>query len=307
MKIKFSVNFKECHLASKINKAVSKKKNPINMPFLIRRQSVLRKLLLKIHLIYTSQQLPKILNITYAYSFRNEQKMLSRCNCLLSNYISSVPINFRISPKISFSNSAIIPIQNFSLFIPEQLFQNLLNEYKSIKVRFKRLKDDISVFQKNLSIKEEKIRYGIKNQSLKKLIRALDELERAKNFNTGQIKSKKLKLYSESFCKNLQMVYNSFITDTGLTVITPSIDDPFNERFQTIIGIVYKKGEKDNSIVEVVKSGYAFNGEILSHSQVIISTNNIKHPNLTSKQDISRKNGLISRLRRKIFRKSLEF
>lgn len=278
------------------------------MPFLMRRQSILRKLLLSIHLSYIYQHLPsKILKFPHVYSRRDEKEKLKRCNCPLTDFISSVPIIFRTSPKISFNNSAIIPVQNFSLFIPEQLFQNLLNEYKSIKVRFKRLRDDISVFQKNRSMKEEKIYYDVKNQLLKNLIHALDELERAKNFNTCQIKSKKLKLFIESFCKNLQMVYNSFITDSGLTVITPSIGDPFNERFQTIIGIVYRKGEKDNLVVEVVKSGYAFNGEILSPSQVIISTNNIKHPNLTSKQDISRKNGLISRLRKKIFRKSLEF
>lgn len=300
MKIRFYVNLKLVQRTSYINRMVLKKISSSKMPSLISRQSTLRELFLKIRLIYKPLQLSyKTLEIPHNSLVRNEKKNLPRYNCLLSDYVPYAPIIFRTTPEISFKGCRIIPVKKFSLFIPEDKFRNLVNENKSTKVRLKRLKDDISIFQKNISIKEKKIHAHIKNQLLKKIILALDELERAQNIDIEKIKSKKLKIFIESYCKNLKMVYNSFITNTGLNVITPSIGDLYDDRFQKIIGIMFKKGEKNNSIIEIVKNGYMLNSEILSPSQVIISTNNPKYPILTSTRDLSIKNRIISRLRRK--------
>ena len=300
MKIRYNVNFEEIQPVSVLNKPVCNKKISNDLLTLMKRQTILKMLLPDLHSISSSRQIPYKIAKLSETSYRYENKISRRYISLLTDYITPVPIVLRISPNNSFTQSRLIPVKKFSLFIPERSFKKLEYNYKSTMTRLKRLKEDISRFQKNRSEGEKKIRTIIKNQLLKEIIPALEELERAKNINYDKIKSKKIKRFINSFRKNLQMVYNSFIRDTGLIVITPSIGDLYNEQLHTILDIIYIKSNKsNNSIIEVVKSGYIFNGEILKPSQVIISTNNPNHPNLSSKQDISMKNRLVT-LRKKI-------
>ena len=300
MKIRYNIIFKEIQPLTIINHINSKKRSYFNIPLLMRRQKTW--CIFKFQLIFLSKQISyRILKFPNVYAFRNKKKNLRRAYCQIKDFVSLVLITLNRFPKISLTVRGIIPIQNFCVFISEQSFQNLIYENKSIRTKLERLKNDLSIFQKNISIKEQKTHYLIKNQLLKRLIPVLDMLERAKNFDSHQIKSKKLKKFNESFCKNIQMVYNSFIQNTGLKIIMPSIGDIFNEHFQTIIGIVYEKDKKNNSILEVVTCGYALNDEIISPSQVIISTINPKHPNLMVKQNLSVKKGFIFRLSRKSY------
>lgn len=300
MRIRYNVNFEEIQPVSVLNKPVCNKKSYNDLLTLMKRQIILKMLLPDLYSISPSRQIPYKIAKLSDTSYRYENKISRRYNSLLTDYITPVPIVLRISPNNSFTQSRLIPVKKFSLFIPERSFKKLEYNYKSTMTRLKRLKEDISRFQKNRSEGEKKIRTIIKNQLLKEIIPALEELERAKNINYDKIKSKKIKRFINSFRKNLQMVYNSFIRDTGLIVITPSIGDLYNEQLHTILDIIYIKSNKsNNSIIEVVKSGYIFNGEILKPSQVIISTNNPNHPNLSSKQDISMKNRLVT-LRKKI-------
>jgi len=300
MRIKYKVNFEELQPVIILNNRVYNKKSSHDLHALVKRETILKMFLPDLYSISPSRQIPyKIVKLSNT-SYRYENKTSRRYNCLLTDYITPVPIIFRISPNNSFTQSRLIPVKKLSLFIPERSFKKLEYDYKSTMTRLKRLKEDISGFQKNRSKEEKKIRTNIKNQLLKEIIPALEELERAKNINYDKIKSKKLKRFIVSLRKNLQMVYNSFIRDTRLIVITPSIGDLYNEQLHTVLSIIYiKSNENNNSIIEVVKSGYIFNGEILKPSQVIISTNNPNHPNLSSKQEISMKNRLV-KLRQKI-------
>lgn len=155
-------------------------------------------------------------------------------------------------------------------------------EHKSTQDRLKRLREDISIFKKNLAVRQKKMLVNAKNNLLNRIIPALDELERAINVSNVKIKSKKVRRFYASFRKNLKMVYNSFIKDTELTINTPSIGDPFNEKVHGVLGIVYEKNVINNSIAELVKNGYAFNDEILRPAQVVISTDDLDHPNLNT-------------------------
>ncbi len=284
MNLRCPVNFEELQpMKITFIKRNSKKTSFINKPFLLRNQSLWRNHLFRIQLNYIENQSPcKILGFPYVYQSRNDKKMPIRIKCLLIEYISSSSIKFRNYPKISPQGSRIFPVQKFPLFIQENLYHNLLSECEFSQKKLNKLKNDISLFKKNVTLKEERIHSILQTQLLKKIIPTLDEIERAKNFSIDKIKSKKTRKFIKIFSKNLQMVYNSFIKETGLTVIRPSGGELFNDRFHTIIGIVYNENEKNNSILEVIKNGYIFNGEVLDSAQIIVSTTNPNHPNIIS-------------------------
>ncbi len=297
MRLKCEVKFQKVQPTSITDKDIAGKFCSIFQPFFRKRQLLSRTVFHKIVLVcIPHHSLCKIPKTPYAFSNRNEKRFLQRRhNSQIINIQFSPVVNLP-SPRTPIKGDGIITVQKFSLFLSERTFQKLLREHNATKERLEGLKADVSFFRNNIYLKEKKTRTLMQNQLLKKLIPAMYGLERAKNIDLSRIKSKKLKRFIESFRENLQMVYNSFIAAMGLTAITPHIGDPFNEHYQTVVGIVYKKDKTPNSIVEVLKSGYSFNGEILSLSQVIISTNNPNHPNITAKKGQSAKHRLFSRL-----------
>jgi len=285
MKLKFKANFKEIQTMCGSLRAISIKFCSNLYSSKTRRKLISRERFPNI--IFNS--LKPFSNIVF-FKISSDKTLLFKkkgnfnlISCEPFLFISSNPIDFRFYSKPSFNNSKIVQVVNFSIFVPEKKLQELILEQKALKNKYEILKNDLLTFQKNVSANEEKTRRFVKRQFLTRLIPALDSLERAKNFSFYRIKSKKVKRFGESFCKNLQIIFNSFIQATGLEIITPSNGDLFNERYHTIVELVYKNNEKNNSILEVLKSGYSLNDEVLSPVQVIVLTNNPHHPNLSSK------------------------
>ncbi len=253
------------------------------MKSILKRTFFLKILLFKIDILPISIQNPcKILGLPQDYQAIKINTIPRRIKCQLTNLISYGPINLPTFPKLSPRGHGLSIVQNFSYFIQENFYHNLISECESTRIRFNKLKNDIFIFKKNVALKENNIHSIIQNQIFKKIIPSLNELERAKNINVKQIKSKKIRKFVVSYCKNLQMVYDSFIKNLGLTIIIPSIGEMFNNKFHTIIGIVYNEKARNNTISQVIKSGYMLDDEVIDSALVIISTTNPNHPNLNS-------------------------
>jgi molecular chaperone GrpE (heat shock protein) len=286
MNLRCTVNFQEFEISKNTYTSPIIKNAPfIKKQFLVREQSLLKKPSTKIDLIPFPVQNPcKILKLPQAYQSKNNKKTPKCIKCVLTNKISSDPIIFPIVPKPSPRGIRLVLVQKSSFFIQEDLYRYLLAECESCKTRLNKLKNDISIFKKNVALKEKNLQSLTQNQVLKKSIPALDELERSKNININQIKSKKIRKFMVAYCTNLQMVYDSVIKNLGLTVIMPSVGEMFNEKYHTIIGIMYNKNKENKSLLEVIKAGYMLNNEVIDPAQVVVSTTNPNHPNIISKQ-----------------------
>jgi molecular chaperone GrpE (heat shock protein) len=169
---------------------------------------------------------------------------------------------------------------NAVISLPEKVYQKLVQEKESISHRFDKLKTDVDIYQKNTILQKKKELTLIQYNFLKKLIPIVGEFERAKDFDIRLVTFKNWSEFIHNLKINLQMVYESLLHATNLVQITPQVGDLFNNASERVISIIYENNNPPNSVVEIIHSGYSFGEEILQPAEVVLSTNDLHHPNL---------------------------
>ena len=82
------------------------------------------------------------------------------------------------------------------------------------------------------------------------------------------------------------MIHESFIRATGLVQITPHVGNLFEINSERVSSIVYDDAKPPNSIMSIIRLGYSFGEKSYNPREVVLSTNNPRHPNLAQSPNI---------------------
>lgn len=127
---------------------------------------------------------------------------------------------------------------------------------EDFKSKYLRALADYQNFEKRVNLEKEQIREVTTKNTLLKLLPFLDNLEKAELF----VKDSGLKMVKDNFYKSLK--------DLGLEEVelTGKVFDPYTAEAIDIV-----EGKEDNKIVEVLRKGYSYKGNILRVAQVKVS------------------------------------
>jgi len=131
---------------------------------------------------------------------------------------------------------------------------------------------DVATIRKNMALEMEKARTLFQNQFIKQILPVIDDFYRAMRFTVSLPEKKKLKQsLLESIRSNSMMILDKILVVTGLELVLPSIDSPFDAMKATAISTRFIRDKPASIVVDVLKPGYALNGILLKPAEVVVS------------------------------------
>nr|MDO8119481.1 nucleotide exchange factor GrpE [Candidatus Sigynarchaeota archaeon] len=168
-------------------------------------------------------------------------------------------------------------IKEALVLLPEREHQQLLNRLNILMLKYDKLKIDVATFQKNMALQEDKAKRLFQNQFYKRIIPVLDDLFRASRITSALKKNKDINAFIGSISVNLTMILNSFMDVTGLQLVLPPVGSLFDEKLEKVVDVIYSRKKKPNILLDVIKPGYLFHGDLLRHAEIVVSSQESKN------------------------------
>ncbi|OGK11821.1 nucleotide exchange factor GrpE [Candidatus Roizmanbacteria bacterium RIFCSPLOWO2_01_FULL_37_12] len=134
--------------------------------------------------------------------------------------------------------------------------EELKKQIEDFKNKYLRALADYQNYEKRVKVEKDQVSQTVTKNVLLKLLPFLDNLDKAQAF----VKDNGLKMIKDNFFKALQEI--------GLEEIQV-LGKPFDPYTAEAIDIV--EGKDDNIIVEVLRKGYKYKGQILRVAQAKVS------------------------------------
>lgn len=144
--------------------------------------------------------------------------------------------------------------------------ENLKNEAEEYKNRYLRALADYQNFEKRVKDEKEEIRSFANKNLILKILPFLDNLDKAEIF----IKDKGLSMIKDHF---YQILKSEGVEELDL------LGREYDPHLAEAVDVI--PGKQDNIIVEVLRKGYKYHGEILRVAQVKVSKKQVDEKELT--------------------------
>ncbi len=146
---------------------------------------------------------------------------------------------------------------------------------KALEEQCQRLKSDFTRYKERVKEDEEKTREKVKSELAKRLLSVVDTLDRAVNgygtdtetVNPCEVVEKIL----DGTKNNLGMTYSQLVDALGVTPVTPTPGERFNDELHTAVETTENNFLQDKTIVSLVRKGYMLNGDLIRPAEVVIS------------------------------------
>ena len=209
------------------------------------------------------------------------------------NYLrASMPIKMKATPRRTFqqmedsketpknqecpsdSDSVSSAIEESNLILLKEELENALSEAENFKDIAKRAQADLINFKRRADDEKAEERLSIKSNILLSVITILDDLTLAIDMLPGDLlKQDSLMPGSKKWLEGIQIIHRKIENLLESQMVTKI--DAIGKHFEPweFEAIQYKETEdcEENIVIEVIKEGYKFNGQILRPAQVIVS------------------------------------
>ena len=146
---------------------------------------------------------------------------------------------------------------------------------KALEEQCQRLKSDFTRYKERVKDDEEKTREKVQSELARRLLSVVDTLDRAVNgygadtetVNPCEVVEKIL----DGTKNNLSMTYNQLVDTLGVTPVTPTPGERFNDELHTAVETTENNFLQDKTIVSLVRKGYMLNGDLIRPAEVVIS------------------------------------
>nr|MDO8088335.1 nucleotide exchange factor GrpE [Candidatus Sigynarchaeum springense]MDO8116288.1 nucleotide exchange factor GrpE [Candidatus Sigynarchaeota archaeon] len=170
------------------------------------------------------------------------------------------------------TNSWSYPLKDFPVILPKSDYDRFISNKELVIAKYEKLKMDVATIRKNMALEMEKARTLFQNQFIKQILPVIDDFYRAMRFTVSLPEKKKLKQsLLESIRSNSMMILDKILVVTGLELVLPSIDSPFDAMKATAISTRFIRDKPASIVVDVLKPGYALNGILLKPAEVVVS------------------------------------
>jgi len=146
-----------------------------------------------------------------------------------------------------------------------------INQEKSDKLetQYNKLKEDFKDYIRSNKRKETKIELEMKKDISKRLLVAIDSLNRMIELDNDD-SCEIMKKYSDNTRKNIEIIYNQMLSVLDICSIEPENGDEFDEQKHTAVGLEYGTTYPENTIFKVIRKGYLIENNIIRPAEVIV-------------------------------------
>ena len=145
-------------------------------------------------------------------------------------------------------------ISNDPIFEVERLIRELIREKIKIKYEFEQFKEESEIKTKEF---------------LLGLLEVVDAFERL--FNIIKTKEELMNKQTKIWIGNFRTIYKLLLRALkrfGVSPIDTFIDEIVNPYIHTVVEVVKRPGKENGTIVEIIKKGYLWEGELLRSVEV---------------------------------------
>jgi molecular chaperone GrpE len=138
-----------------------------------------------------------------------------------------------------------------------------------LETQYNRLKEDFKDYIRSNKRKEAKIKLEMKKDISKRLLAAIDSLNRIIELDNDD-SCEIMKKYSDNTKKNIEIIYNQMLSVLEISSIEPVKGDKFDEQKHTAVGLEYGTTYPENTIFNVIRKGYLIENNIIRPAEVIV-------------------------------------
>mgnify|MGYP001225896022 FL=1 len=164
------------------------------------------------------------------------------------------------------SHSTCGPTENPSALILEEELEKALTEVEDFKDIAKRAQADLIHYKRRSDDEKTEERFAIKSNILLSIITILDDFTLAMNMLPNDTESK-------PWLEGIQIIHRKIEILLESQMVTKI--DAMGKNFEPweFEALQYKETNdfEENTVIEIIKEGYKFNGQILRPAQVIVS------------------------------------
>ncbi|MFZ2070501.1 MAG: nucleotide exchange factor GrpE [Halobacteriota archaeon] len=144
---------------------------------------------------------------------------------------------------------------------------------RALEEQCQRLKAEFTRYKERIKDNEERTRKKAEGELARHLLSVVDTLDRAVN-SYGDDTGKQCEVVEKILGgtkNNLSMTYNLLVDVVGITPVTPSPGERFNDELHTAVETTQNNLLMDKTIVSLVRKGYMLNGDLIRPAEVVIS------------------------------------